>query len=92
MSSPSRSTIRRIFLLVWRVASFGREQHRNPEVRHSLGFPADFAGSETAALVSHLLILLLPGSPTTPATRGIALLERVDGVANVAQVSENLYG
>lgn len=33
---------------------------------NSLGFPADFAGSETAALVSHLLILLPPGSPTTP--------------------------
>lgn len=41
--------------------------NRDPEVRHSLGFPADFAGSETAALVSHLLILLPLGSPTTPA-------------------------
>jgi hypothetical protein len=43
--------------------------NRDPEVRHSLGFPADFAGSETAALVSHLLMLLPPGSPATPRIR-----------------------
>ena len=48
--------------------------NRDAEVRHSLGFPADFAGSETAALVSHLLILLPPGSPTTPASAGMFCL------------------